>query len=602
MIRAIQQVFSASVVPEVPERPTAWEDLKVSLHNYKVKQDQLNVGAALFNQEPEKGIQYFNEKQLISGGSTLEVAKFLRGNKDLNKAKVGEYLCEPQNLATLVCFVNAFDFADLPIDIALGQLQGEATFPEELQKKARVAKAFANRYIECNQLSFSVYVDLPDKILGLLYPLMMLNIDLQTQSLRCKLWAAMRDIRMKALSHHECQYGVQLQDNADGATDQVEFNSHQECLDELAELDKAIMSTPALLYSVKPTTPVLQGKSECDDLTMKRQINVGLALFNLQPEKGIQYFNDKQLIAGDLALDVARFLRNHEGLNKAKVGQYLCKPQNRTTLISFVNEMDFTGLPIDMALRQLQGEALFPGEVQKIEMVAKAFADRYNQCNQLSFSGFLTDTTFILSSALMVLNNDLHAQSKNEKMKQDEFVNFLQGVDGGDSIDEDILRGTYDRINANKFSPGPDHLSQVARIEDAILGRKHLPGKLTELTQRFVCFFRLSEVDNILCKKGKLHQRSIFLFNNILIVCKPEGKRYVRHHFRSWVALGEVRVLAFRADKFHFGVQLQNKKCGSPVISFDAYGPTDQMNFINCLQECIDELVELDAAINLHSN
>jgi len=444
---------------------------------------------------------------------------------------------------------------------------------------------------------------LPDKILALLYPLMMLNVDLLTQSSRYKLWAGIRDIRMKALSHDndKCQHGVRLQDNAEKATD------HQECLDALAELDKAIMSPPIPLHSVRPSDLVLQKKSECDDMKMKRHMNVGLTLFNLQPERGIQYFIEKQLIVGGLAVDVARFLRNQKGLSKAKVGEYLCKPQNMATLVCFINEMDFTGLQIDIAMRQLQGAATFPGEVQiqRMQFVTEAFADRYNQCNQLSISGFKVPdsaSAFILSSSLLALNTDLHTRSENERMKQGEFVKFVQEVEGGDNIDEDILRGIYDRIEAEKFSPGPDNLSQVARIEDAIQKRKHLPGRLSEFSRRFVSFFRLSEVDNIHCKKGKLHQRSAFLFNNLLVVCKPEGKRVVSHQFRYWIALRDVRVLAFRAGKFHFGVQLQDKKSGTPVVSFNAHGPTDQMNLISSIQECMEELVELDTAMNLPLN
>ena len=47
-------------------------------------------------------------------------------------------------------------------------------------------------------------------------------------------------------------------------------------------------------------------------------------------------------------------------------------------------------------------------------------------------------------------------------MKRDDFVRNLRGIDAGADLDEEMLHGIYDRLKANEFRPGPDHVSQVS--------------------------------------------------------------------------------------------------------------------------------------------
>ena len=54
-------------------------------------------------------------------------------------------------------------------------------------------------------------------------------------------------------------------------------------------------------------------------------------------------------------------------------------------------------------------------------------------------------------------------------MKRDDFVRNLKGIDSGADVEEDMLRGIYDRVKTNPFKTGADHVSQVARLEEAIL-------------------------------------------------------------------------------------------------------------------------------------
>ncbi len=115
--------------------------------------------------------------------------------------------------------------------------------------------------------------------------------------------------------------------------------------------------------------------------------------------------------------------------------------------------------------RKLQEEVTFPGEAQKIEKMVEVFSRRYIQCNQMFVAGFRSpDTIFVLSYAVVLLNTDLHTRAVRRdarRMRREDFVRNLRGVDAGADPDREMLEGIYDRIRKNEFRPGSDHVSQV---------------------------------------------------------------------------------------------------------------------------------------------
>jgi IQ motif/SEC7 domain-containing protein len=340
-----------------------------------------------------------------------------------------------------------------------------------------------------------------------------------------------------------------------------------------------------------------------DELTRRRQYRVGLNLFNQNPEQGMAYLWSKKFLDYSPAA-VAKFLKDRKGLSKTKIGEYLCslhRPFNLAALHCFVHELDFTGLHLDIALRQLQQEVTFPKEAQKIEKFVEVFSKRYIQCNQMFVSGFKSpDTIFVLSYAIVLLNTDLHSQAlrPNKRMKRDDFVRNLTGIDAGDNIDEDMLKGIYDRIRSAEFRAGADHVSQVAKVEEAIVGRKRDQGSLAEPFRRLVCFCRLAEVPdmNKKVKKDGAHQRGVFLFNDLLIVCKTvASKRKTVHQFRFSVPVRGLFINVFSTAQFNYGVQLQDRS-GKIVATFNAKSESDQQRFVTDLQEAVAEMAEMDRA------
>jgi IQ motif/SEC7 domain-containing protein len=201
----------------------------------------------------------------------------------------------------------------------------------------------------------------------------------------------------------------------------------------------------------------------------------------------------------------------------------------------------------------------------------------------------------------VLLNTDLHTQAlrQNKRMKREDFVRNLQGIDAGADLDEDMLKGIYDRIKTLEFRAGADHVSQVAKVEEAIVGRKRDQGQLAEPHRRLVCFCRLTEVPDInkKVKRDGAHQRGIFLFNDLLIVCKTvTSKRKTVHQFRNSISIRSLRINVFSTAQFNYGVQLQDRRTGKVCATFNAKSETDQQRFVTDLQEAVAEMAEMEAS------
>jgi len=52
------------------------------------------------------------------------------------------------------------------------------------------------------------------------------------------------------------------------------------------------------------------------------------------------------------------------------------------------------------------------------------------------------------------------------------FSCHCTGIDGGNDVDSELLSGIYERVGECEFKPGSDHVSQVMRIEQMIVGKK----------------------------------------------------------------------------------------------------------------------------------
>ncbi|GJQ68086.1 putative regulation of ARF protein signal transduction [Trypoxylus dichotomus] len=331
----------------------------------------------------------------------------------------------------------------------------------------------------------------------------------------------------------------------------------------------------------------------------KRQYRVGLNLFNKKPERGITYLI-KQGFLENSAQGVARFLISRKGLSKQMIGEYLGNlqsPFSMAVLERFAMELDLSGMQIDVALRKYQQHYRMPGEAQKIERLMEIFSQRYCQCNVDIVARLRSpDTVFVLAFAIIMLNTDLHTPNiKPEKrMKLEDFIKNLRGIDDCHDIDKDMLTGIYERVKANEFKPGTDHVSQVMKVQATIVGKK---PNLALPHRRLVCYCRLYEIPDITKRERPgVHQREVFLFNDLLVITKilSKKKSSVTYTFRTSYTLCGMNVQLFEAPHYPFGIRLSQRVDDKPLITFNARNEHDRVKFAEDLKESILEMDEME--------
>uniref|UniRef100_A0A8P0P032 IQ motif and Sec7 domain ArfGEF 1 n=1 Tax=Canis lupus familiaris TaxID=9615 RepID=A0A8P0P032_CANLF len=275
-----------------------------------------------------------------------------------------------------------------------------------------------------------------------------------------------------------------------------------------------------------------------------------------------------------------------------------------------VDEMDFSAMELDEALRKFQAHIRVQGEAQKVERLIEAFSQRYCICNPGVVRQFRNpDTIFILAFAIILLNTDMYSPNvkPERKMKLEDFVKNLRGVDDGEDIPREMLIGIYERIRKRELKTNEDHVSQVQKVEKLIVGKKpigslhHGLGCVLSLPhRRLVCYCRLFEVpDPNKPQKLGLHQREIFLFNDLLVVTKifQKKKNSVTYSFRQSFSLYGMQVLLFENQYYPNGIRLTSAVPGADIkvlINFNAPNPQDRKKFTDDLRESIAEVQEME--------
>ncbi|XP_043198352.1 IQ motif and SEC7 domain-containing protein 1-like isoform X2 [Amphibalanus amphitrite] len=336
------------------------------------------------------------------------------------------------------------------------------------------------------------------------------------------------------------------------------------------------------------------------EIVRKRQYRVGLNLFNTRPERGIDYLIGRGFL-DESPHSVARFLITRKGLSKQMIGEYLGNlqaPFNAAVLEAFVQELDFYNMQLDVALRKFQTYFRLPGEAQKIERLMEVFGNRYCQCNHELVSSLKTDSTvFVLAFAIIMLNTDLFTPNikPERKMKLDDFVKNLRGIDDGADVDPQLVSGIYERVRAQEFRAGPDHVTPVLKVQQTIIGKK---PPLALPHRRLVCYCRLYEVPDVSKKERPgVHQREVFLFNDLMLVTKifSKKKNAMTYSCRQSIPLAGLTVSAFDIAHYPYGIRLSQRVDGKVLLTFNARNEHDRTKFCEDLRESILEMDEMEA-------
>lgn len=196
-----------------------------------------------------------------------------------------------------------------------------------------------------------------------------------------------------------------------------------------------------------------------------------------------------------------------------------------------------------------------------------------------------------------MLNTDLHTPNlkQDRKMKVEDFIKNLRGIDDCHDIDKEILNGIYDRVKTNEFKPGSDHVTQVMKVQATIVGKK---PNLALPHRRLVCYCRLYEITDITKKERPgVHQREVFLFNDVLVVTKifSKKKSSVTYTFRNSYSLCGMVVLLLDIPNYQFCIQLSQKVDGKVLVTFNARNEHDRCKFAEDLKEAISEMDEMES-------
>ena len=127
------------------------------------------------------------------------------------------------------------------------------------------------------------------------------------------------------------------------------------------------------------------------------------------------------------------------------------------------------------------------------------------------------DTVFVLAFAIIMLNTDLHTphMKHDRRMKMEDFVKNLRGIDDGGDIDREILVGIYERIKINEFKTGSDHVTQVMKVQQTIVGKKPVSFfglLLAPLLDILVIYIRMKKIMSLGCNIMSYYFNSIFFF------------------------------------------------------------------------------------------
>ncbi|XP_067828505.1 Golgi-specific brefeldin A-resistance guanine nucleotide exchange factor 1 isoform X2 [Heptranchias perlo] len=185
----------------------------------------------------------------------------------------------------------------------------------------------------------------------------------------------------------------------------------------------------------------------------KKLLITGTEQFNQKPKKGIQFLQEKGLLASPMDnSEVAQWLRENPRLDKKMIGEFISDRKSMELLDSFVGTFTFQGLRVDEALRSYLEAFRLPGEAPVIHRLLEVFTDHWHKINGSPFDN--NDACFALAYAVIMLNTDQHnhnVRKQNVPMTLEQFKKNLKGVNGSKDFDQDMLEDIYNAIKNDEI-------------------------------------------------------------------------------------------------------------------------------------------------------
>jgi len=220
---------------------------------------------------------------------------------------------------------------------------------------------------------------------------------------------------------------------------------------------------------------------------LKKRVLLAAKLFNSDPSKCTNQLQNLGMLPTPFSAEsMAKFLKNTTGLDLRLVGEYLGKRKefNGEVRGEFVKLFDFTNMSLVEGLRMFLSTFRLPGEAQLIERLVESFATSY-YCAQIAapdaeanpdpskiarivprekalFDNDIpeeerttricnSDTIFILSYSIIMLNTDLHNPNVKAPMTVEEFLRNNRGIDNGQDVVAYYLSDIYEAIRDDEI-------------------------------------------------------------------------------------------------------------------------------------------------------
>ncbi|GJJ07601.1 hypothetical protein Clacol_001804 [Clathrus columnatus] len=226
--------------------------------------------------------------------------------------------------------------------------------------------------------------------------------------------------------------------------------------------DRSSLSLPGDV-SRTATPDVVDDPGRFESAKQKKIILLeGIRKFNFKPKSGMQFLLETGSIPSRSPQDIANFLLHTDGLSKAMIGEYLgeARPpvalracisdeENVTIMHTFVDLLDFTGMPFTDALRLFLQSFRLPGEAQKIDRFMLKFAERFVANNPSAFTN--ADTAYVLAYSVILLNTDAFNPQVKHRMTKSGFIKNNRGINDGQDLPDEFLSDIYDDILSNEI-------------------------------------------------------------------------------------------------------------------------------------------------------
>lgn len=369
------------------------------------------------------------------------------------------------------------------------------------------------------------------------------------------------------------------------------------CLSELRQSKPKILRLPSL-----------RQYTSAESAKIKR---IGVRFFNEDPSFGLKYLFSSGLLM-DNASAVAHWLLHEEGLGRGMIGEYLGSPDkfNLAVLEHYVKIQQLHVLPFIQAMREFLSNFRIPGEAQKIERILDVFARHYTtDCplkegseREASSAGGTPrpgvipnspDTAHILSYSVLMLNTDLHNNSVKQHMSKEAFIRNNRGIDHGKDLPAEQLESIYDDVSCREFQAKPDNMEAIADVQKRLRG---LDESLIAPHRKFILKVTGNSVPDIRkSQPATAHQRTLFLFNDMLLVTRKSWT--AEHVVKSSITLRNAHVEPFSTDLYPLGVEVSGRFNSQKLLTFSCEDRFCHRKFVRQLREMVSEAITIERLV-----